>query len=111
MEPTLCFYLKGALEDVNHSPLLGLSLFQRFSSLMHRTFIQGRLESVLQNVVGYFQKLFKDMLNEMDNDFNECIMGKRSTIETILLSRQRSLKARHWMEASVPIALSFYRVQ
>jgi hypothetical protein len=69
------------------------------------------MESVLQNVVGYFQQSFKDMYDEKDNDYNECIMGKKSIIETILRSRQRSLKARHWMEASVPMASSFYKVK
>jgi hypothetical protein len=100
----LSLYLKEALEDVDHSPPLGLSLFQRFSSLMHRPFIQRKMESVVQKVVVRFQQLFKDMLDEKDKDCKEYATGKMTIVDSILQSRQRSLKARYWMEASVPFA-------
>jgi hypothetical protein len=50
------------------------------------------------------------MLDEKDKDYKEYAKGKMSIVDSILRSRQRSLKARYWMEASVPFAC-LYTVQ
>ncbi len=100
--------LKEALEDVQHSPLLALSLFQRFSSLVHRPYIQGKMEPIIEKVSISLQGLVQAMSEEEDSDYRECISGQRSFIETILRSRQRNLKARHWMEASNASCLIYY---
>jgi hypothetical protein len=104
----LASYLKEALEDVQHSPLLALSLFQRFSSLVHRPYIQGKMEPIIEKMSISLQGLVQAMSEEEDSDYHECISGQRSFIEAILRSRQRNLKARHWMEASNARGLMYY---